>query len=325
MFNLNESELARLKSIQGKATHSAWLTFMYPRLYLAKKLLKDTGVILVSIDENEQSKLRMLMEEIFGEGQIEDFIWNKEAEGKSGTLKQVLRFRNIHEYILVAYKNINNVKFNKIREALVGKEDELQTANLAVNADRENINHPNYFTISNPLGDTFTRQWKWSQEKIEELIEQDLIYWGSDGHKQPRVIIPTDDRRQTYLNSILNYGGTTSGRKDFEKIMPKGVFSYPKPVVLLKKLLESITDSDSIILDFFAGSASTAEAVLQLNKEDGGSRKFILVQLPELTKCDSVAYKEGYKSIDQISRNRIKKSISKIIDSGGGATIPIWT
>ncbi|HEY4399996.1 MAG TPA: DNA methyltransferase [Lactobacillaceae bacterium] len=322
-FGLDDDGLKRLKSIQGKSTHSAWLTFMYPRLALAKKLLKDSGVIFVSIDDNEQANLKLLMDDLFGET-TEQLVWNKEAEGKSGTLKQVSRFRNVHEYVTIGYKNINSVEFSKIHEALIGRENELQTANLAVNSERENPNHENYFSITNPNGDVFTRQWKWNQAKIKELIAEDLIFWGSDGHKQPRLIIPTDERRTTYLESILNYGGTTSGRKDFEKLLPEGVFSYPKPVVLIKKILEAATKKDATILDFFAGSSTTADAVMQLNAEDGGNRRFIMATLPEPTftvnaagqqvptKGGEVAFNAGFKSIDEISRERIKRAAAKV-------------
>ncbi|MSB67135.1 site-specific DNA-methyltransferase [Leuconostoc lactis] len=310
-FNMSEDEIKKLHLLNGRSSHSAWLTFMYPRLKIAQQLLKDSGVIFVSIDDNEQANLKLLMDEIFGEG-TEQFIWNKEAEGKSGTLKQVSRFRNIHEYIISGYKNINRVKFFKIHEALTGRENEFQTANLAVNSAKENENHENYFSITNPNGEVFTKQWKWNKQKINQLIKEDLIFWGSDGHKQPRLIIPTDERRTTYLESILNYGGTTTGRKDFEKLLPEGAFSYPKPVILLKKLLESATSNNAIILDFFAGSATTADAIMQLNAEDGGNRKWILNTLDEKTPADSAARKAGYITVDEISRDRIKQASKKV-------------
>ena len=105
MFGLSEDDLKKLKNIEGRSTHSSWLTFMYPRLVLAKKLLSENGTILVSIDDNEQANLRLLMNDIFGEGQVDQLVWNKESEGKSGTLKQVSRFRNVHEYVIIGYKN----------------------------------------------------------------------------------------------------------------------------------------------------------------------------------------------------------------------------
>ena len=317
-LNLTEEEISRVRALNGKSSHSAWLTFMLPRLMIAKRLLSDTGVIFISIDDTEQAQLKILLSEIFGESNTDTLIWNKEAENSSGTLKQILRFRNIHEYIHIAYKNKSNTIFKKIREPLKGRENELQTANLAVNSKNEKKDHENYFSIKNPSGKIFTRQWKWNRNEIERLINEDLIYWGSNGQKQPRLIIPTDERRRTYLLSILNYGGTTSGRKDFEKLFIKeGLFSFPKSTSLLKKILESSSNKNSLIMDFFAGSATTADAVMQLNKEDGGNRKYILVQLPEEVSKNSEAEKAGYKTIDQISRERIERVATKIGDNSG--------
>ena len=295
--------------------HSKWLSMMYPRLKLARNLLTDDGVIFISIDDNEQANLKKICDEIFGEENVEQMIWNKEAEGSSGTLKVTQRFRKNHEYVLVLYKTKELTEFKKINEALAGRENELQTANLAVNVEKEDKNHKNYYKIVNPSGDEFLRQWKWSKEEVDKLILENLIYWGSDGHKQPRLIIPTDERRTTYLLSILNYGGTTVGRKDFEEIMGTEIeFSYPKPLILLKKILATVTDKEKkhIILDFFSGSATTAHSVMQLNAEDGGTRKYIMVQLPELCDEDSEAYKAGYKNICEIGKERIRRAGEKI-------------
>ena len=304
--------------------HSDWLNMMFPRLKLAKNLLSEDGVIFISIDDNEQANLKKLCDEVFGDENTEVFIWNKEADGSSGTLKQTSTIRRTHEYIIAAYKNYGSVQFVKIREALSGKEHELHTANLAVNSSNERSDHRNYFTIRNPSGDTFTRQWKWGKSEIDRLIKEGLIYWGSDGHKQPRLIIPTDDRRTTFLRSILNYGGTTIGRKDFEVLMGNKVdFSYPKPVILLSKLIGTASSSSGIILDFFAGSATTADAVMQLNAEDGGNRKFIMVQLPEETDEKSEAFKAGYKTIPEISRERIRRAGNKIAAENPNAKLDI--
>ncbi|MGN1334950.1 MAG: DNA methyltransferase, partial [Limosilactobacillus mucosae] len=267
--------------------------------------------------------LSQLLSMTFGESNLDSLIWNKESDGKSGSLKAVNRFRKIHEYILLAYKN-KDINFNKVHEPLKGRETEFATANLAVNSNIENKNHPNYFTITNPLGDQFTRQWKWSKEKITSLKKENLIYWGSDGHKQPRLIIPFDNRRTVYLQSILNYGSTTLGRLEFEKLIDKDVFSYPKPTALIKKILAASSKKYSTVLDFFAGSSTTADAVMQLNAEDGGHRKFIMVQLPEKTyhtnsdgsevptKGGKAAYEAGFRSIDEISRERIRRAAAKI-------------
>lgn len=295
--------------------HAKWLNEMYPRLKLAKDLLTDDGVIFISMDDNEIDNLKKLCNEIFGDDNVEMLVWNKEAEGSSGTLKQVTTTRRIHEYIVCAFKNIGTTQFFKIHEALKGKENEFQTANLAVNADKEKTEHPNYFTIMNPSGECFTRQWKWSKPEIDRLISENLIYWGSDGHKQPRLIIPTDERRTTFLLSILNYGGTTVGRKDFENLLGTEIeFSYPKPVILLKKLIGTACSHNDQILDFFSGSATTAHAVMQLNAEDGGNRKFIMVQLEEKTDEKSEAHKAGYKTICEIGEERIRRAGDKIAE-----------
>lgn len=303
---------------QGRL-HSIWCSMIYERLLVARSLLSEDGVIFISIDDNEVENLKKICNEVFGERNIEFLIWNKEAEGSSGTLKATTTTRRIHEFILCAFKNLDNVQFCKIHEALKGRENEFQTANLAVNIEKEKTNHPNYFTITNPSGDSFTRQWKWSKLEIEKLIKEDLIFWGSDGHKQPRLIIPTDERRTTFLLSILNYGGTTVGRKDFELLMGCDIeFSYPKPVILLRKLIETATNSNSLILDFFSGSATTAHAVMKLNAEDGGNRKFIMVQLPEKTDEKSEAYKAGYENICEIGKERIRRAGRKIKEENAG-------
>ena len=294
--------------------HSDWLSMMYPRLKLARNLLTEDGVIFISIDDNEIDNLKKICAEIFQDINIDVLIWNKEAEGSSGTLKQTLRIRGIHEYIVVCYKNKSITEFGKINEALTGKEQTLQTANLAVNVEHERAEHPNRFDIKSPSGIVWNRQWKFSKEKIDELLNQDLIYFGSDGKKQPRLIIPTDERRTVYLKSIINKGGTTIGRKDFEKLMENIDFSYPKPIVLLKDLIQISTSSDSIVLDFFSGSASTAQAVIELNAYDNGNRKYIMVQLPEECNEESTAYKSGYKTICDIGEERIRRAANKIKD-----------
>ena len=143
MLGLTDEEIKRLHSINGKSSHSAWLTFMYPRLRIAQKLLADDGVIFISIDDNEQANLKLLCDEIFSEDNVETLIWNKESEGASGTLKQISTTRRIHEYVLCLYKNYKMTQFKKVKEALKGKENEFQTANSAVNKDNENISHEN--------------------------------------------------------------------------------------------------------------------------------------------------------------------------------------
>lgn len=325
-FNEENEKLLPNPETNGRF-HSNWCSMIYPRLKLARNLLSDDGVIFISIDDNEQDNLKKICSEVFGEGNLEVFIWNKEAEGSSGTLKQVKRIRRVHEYILVVYKNKEQTEFYKIREALKGKENKLYTANLAVNLDKEDKEHENYFTITNEFGDKFTRQWKWGRDEIKELINNNLIYWGKQGRNQPRLIIPTDDRRRVFMKSMISYGGditendsiysiggTTVGNKELEEIFGIRVFDNPKPVILIRKFLETTSDKDEVILDFFSGSATTAHAVMDLNAEDGGKRKYIMVQLPEATDEKSEAFKAGYKNICEIGKERIRRAREKILE-----------
>lgn len=288
--------------------HSKWLSFMSKRLELAKSLLKTNGVMFISIDDNEQANLKLLCASIFGSKNVEVMIWNKEAEGKSGTLKQTLRFRTVHEYVLVVYRDKQATRFKQINEALEGREGEFQTANLAVNSKNEKTDHKNYFEITNPKGKKFLRQWKWDKPTIEKLAKDDLLYWGSDGNRQPRLIIPTDDRRQTFLLSILNYGGTTVGGKELNKILPDNEFSYPKPTVLISKLIESSSNDNATILDFFAGSGTTGQSVLELNKKDGGKRNFILCTNNENDIAENITYQRSKIVITGIRTDGTKYS-----------------
>lgn len=317
----SEGNLLSTNSESNGRFHTDWLNMMYPRLKLARNLLTDDGVLIASIDDAEVVNLGKVCEEIFGEKNVEIMIWNKEAEGSSGTLKATKRIRRVHEYMVFCYKDKGNLQFHKINEALKGRENELQTANLAVNEDNEKTTHKNYFTITNPKDIKFTRQWKWSKEDVDKLIAQDLIYWGSDGMKQPRLIIPTDERRTTYLQSIFNYGGTTVGRKDFEKLMGDKIeFSYPKPIVLLMKILSTILGKkeSNLVLDFFAGSSSSAQTVLEINAKHNLTNKFIMVQLPEELEEASYGFKNGYKNICDIGIERINRAGEKIVADNPG-------
>ncbi|WP_322908593.1 site-specific DNA-methyltransferase [Mycoplasmopsis felis] len=258
--------------------HSTWLVFMKNRLELAKILLSEDGVIFVQCDDNEQAYLKVLMDDIFGRQNTETLIWNKEAENKSGTLKQVKRFRSIHEFINISYKNINNISFNKISEPIKGRENELNTANLAVNEDNYSADHPNNFEIVSPSGIKWFKHWKFDINQINDLIKQDLLYFGKDGTKQPRLIIPMDHRRKVYLESILNNGSTTMGRNEIEKLFDSKIFSYPKPEILINKIIDSSTNQNDLILDFFLGSGTTAAVAHKMNRRYIGIEQMDYIQ-----------------------------------------------
>lgn len=277
------------------------LSMLYPRLVLARELLTDEGVIFCSIDDKNQAYVKGLFDEIFNEHNCECLIWNTEAEGKSGTLKQVSRFRNIHEYIIVAYKEKQNVTFNKLSEPLVNKP--LQTTNLAKNNDDKNGDPNRIFTIINPLNNKeWVDEWKYDRNYIDELQKNGLLYYGVNGENKPREILPTDERRKVYIESIINKGSSTLGRKNFEEICAPDSFRNPKPVVLIKTLLKLFKADDCLILDFYAGSGTTGQAVLELNKEDGGNRTFILCTNNEKTDMNpnGIAYDVTSKRLKRV-------------------------
>ncbi|WP_416321762.1 DNA methyltransferase [Mycoplasmopsis felis] len=289
--------------------HSTWLVFMKNRLELARRLLSEDGVIFVQCDDNEQAYLKVLMDDIFGRQNTETLIWNKEAENKSGTLKQVKRFRSIHEFINISYKNINNISFNKISEPIKGREKELNTANLAVNEDNYSADHPNNFEIVSPSGIKWFKHWKFDINQINYFIKQDLLYFGKDGTKQPRLIIPMDHRRKVYLESILNNGSTTMGRNEIEQLFSSKIFSYPKPEILINKIIDASTQLGDLILDFFLGSGTTAAVAHKMN------RRYIGIEQMDYINDITV---ERLKKVIDGEQGGISKSVNW---NGGGSFV----
>ncbi|USG08192.1 site-specific DNA-methyltransferase [Latilactobacillus sakei] len=359
MFGLNSEELKRLKSIQGKSTHSAWLTFMYPRLYLAKKLLKDTGVIFVSIDDNEQANLKLLMDDVYGEG---NFV--AEVIIDATPKNDPMMIATSHEYMLTYVKNepearkqvwgsphpltdqivrIANDYDNK--EAETKLKDFYKKNNLTSNniSNYKFVDQYGVFRIG-PLDDPQSRGpkderiniktgrplkvpargWRTNVETWNKWVSENLIYFPEEDSKLAskktylnkdkldvgRSVIKIQTRATTnYLNSLFNV---------------KNIFNNPKPINLIKQIISLMNNEEPIILDFFAGSSTTADAVMQLNAEDGGHRQFMMCTLPEPTfttnsngkevptKGGKAAYKAGFKSIDEISRERIIRASAKI-------------
>lgn len=342
MFALNDDELKRLKSIQGKATHSAWLTFMYPRLYLAKKVLKDTGVIFVSIDDNEQANLKLLMDEVFGEGNFKNIIATRRgAKSVQAQFDTWDKLGQDYEYILF-YGKQDGYRFpsqtKKLKTVRSGTWN-----NHWRGTDRPTMRYE-LFEITPDSG-----QWRWSEgrsivgisnyerllselNKDSKLVTQDEIdEWYLKQNKQmdllrlsingkPEHYIPPTD--ETLLNSNwtdLLIGSTSELRKLFS-VAP---FATPKLTEPIKRMIK-FAPKDSLVLDFFAGSSTTTDAVMQLNAEDGGNRQYIMCTLPEPTftvnsdgtevptKGGETAYNAGYRSIDEISRERIIRAANKI-------------
>lgn len=332
-FALTDKELERLKSIQGKSTHSAWLTFMYPRLYLAKKLLKDSGVIFVSIDDNEQANLKLLMDEIFGEGSfVSEIVW----KGKGGGQDSV-HFVPVYESIFVYAKNIkkfflsselvdedeSDYKFyDNSRKLKYKRQLARKWGSNARREDRPNLYYgviaPDGSEIFPRLPDGADGSWRHNKSRLQQEIEDGDFEFIKDEKSNEWVLYQkmfqsgTGKKERKYTNLIDDVSSGT-GAKYLKKLFDGSqLFDYPKPVELVKRFLSMVNKDEFICLDFFAGSATTADAVMKLNAEDGGNRKFIMTQLSEVTPENSVAKKSGYTTIDQISRERIKRAGEKI-------------
>ncbi|WP_298703089.1 site-specific DNA-methyltransferase, partial [uncultured Veillonella sp.] len=266
MFNLNDSELARLKSIQGKATHSAWLTFMYPRLYLAKKLLKDTGVVFVSIDDHEDGNLRLLMDEIFGEdGFLTQIIWERAYAPVN--LKK--HFSTSHDYILCYAKNINLAVCNGLPRS-----DEAN--NRYSNPDKDSRGlwkagdlsvgpavESNIYEITTPSGRKVMPpsgySWRVNKDTFEEYVSDNRIWFGVEGNNVPSIKRFLSEVKQGITPMTIwkydDVGHSQDATKYLKDLFDgKAYFDYPKPVELIKRCLQLYGDSNSIIMDFFAGS-----------------------------------------------------------------------
>lgn len=298
-------------------SHSAWLTFMYPRLYIAKQLLMDEGAIFVSIDDNEVAQLKLLMDEVFGD---ENFIGQLPWKGRSGAEDDAF-YRRVHEYILVYGKSVSNFdvglevktdekfpKFDSSKNRYYKTQLLRKWGDNSKREDRPNL----YYSIKDDDGNEFYPTlpdgsdgcWRWEKSGMEKAIKEGKIEFNQNksGKKEAyeKVYEPKDGdfnfkKFNTWLvqdsdNSGSSTGGTNEVKLLFEN---KKIFNRPKPTILLRKLLEMVNIAkEDTVLDFFAGSGTTGDAVMQLNAEDSGSRKYIIVQLAEEIdkKKDKVAY-----------------------------------
>jgi adenine-specific DNA-methyltransferase len=322
-----------IKNIYGARTHSGWLSFMYPRLLLAKDLLREDGVIFISIDDNEQAQLKLLCDEVFGqENFVASVIWHKRyaASNDSKDLPAM------HDYVLI-YQLGELFERNLLPRT--SKQDDLykyddndgkgrwRPDNLSV----KTVSNTYLYSIKNPTtGETYLppkgRCWLTSQEKMALWIDEKRVFFGKDGKGAPQLkrylsevqqgIVPT-----TYW-SYEEVGHTDGARKELKKIFDGAApFDNPKPTGLIKKTLQVATGPNDMILDFFGGSGTTAEAVMRLNAEDGGSRQFILVQIPQ--PIDAKKQKEAHNfvtdtlgkpeaTIFEITAERIRRAGAKL-------------
>lgn len=320
----DEGNKISTNSEAGGRYHTNWLNMMYPRLRLARNLLRDDGVIFVSIDDNEVHNLRKLCDLVFGENNyVQEIIWEK----KFAPQNDAKYFSLNHEHILCYAKSKEQFRRNLLpmTEEQIARYKNIdndprgpwQSDNLVVTTYNVKydykITKPNGETVSPPNG----RCWRVSKEKFNELLTDNRIWFGSDGNGVPRLKRFLFEVQQGRVPiSIFPYsevGHTQEASKDLKELFDgKKVFDFSKPTRLIERLLRLSTDKDSLVLDFFAGSSTTAHAILKLNAEDGGTRRFIMVQLPELIDEKNEAYKLGYKSICDISIDRIKRAAANI-------------
>ena len=310
----------------GGRYHTDWLNMMYPRLRLAKDLLTDDGAIFISIDDNEEDNLKKICNEVFGESNfLECLIWKKRA-----TPPNDRNIGRIHEFILCYVKNIENVRLGllprdeksiqRYSNSDNDKRGPWVASDLSANGKGGRIVQSCVYPILNPNNNTEYypsegRCWLFNEKKMKEWIKDGRVEFRENTGAPFLKRYLSEVRQGLTLPTIMtDFGFSMTSAAEADKLfVKKGIFEYAKPTTLLKPLLRvGAPDENDIILDFFSGSSTTAHSVMKLNAEDGGNRKFIMVQLPELTDEKSEAYKAGYMNICEIGKERIRRAGEKI-------------
>lgn len=297
--------------------HSDWLDMIYPRLKLARNLLADNGVVFISIDDSEIHNLRKVCDEVFGD---DNFICSATRRRRKSQANLTKNISTIHEYVLI-YQKTNNANLNKIS----GDIDKNKYSNPDNDPRGPYVTMPctnkggAKYIITTPTGTTIEEEWRFKKETYDKLEQQNKLVFPRGGDGKPRYKLFLSEKLEngvipnSWWENISSNQEATSQLK--ELFLGANFFDFPKPVDLLKLIIELGSGAkDDIILDFFAGSASTAHAVMQMNAEDGGNRKFIMVQLPEACNEKSEAFKAGYKNIAEISKERIRRAGKKILE-----------
>lgn len=325
MYDEDENRLFKNNDSNGRF-HSDWCSMMYSRLMLARNLLTDDGLILISLDDGEIGNLRKICDEIFGESNfVTQFVWKSRQNKDNRNLNGV---SVDHEYIL-AYSKLSGVRIFKGEERSGegysnpdndpnGAWASANMAGIATESQRPNLH---YDLINPATGINYGRPkmgWRYDRKTMAKLIAENKILWPDSPSGRPR--------KKTYLNELSgNLPGfssvvgenlfTRSGTVEIDSLFEQRIFNFPKPSELIKCFVSQITAPSDIILDFFSGSATSAHAVMRLNAEDSGHRKFIMVQLPEPCDEKSEAYKAGYKTICDIGKERIRRAGDKLYET----------
>ena len=306
--------------------HSDWCSMMYSRLMVARSLLKEDGVIFISIDDNESTNMKKICDEVFGEGNFESVVsWRRRTNQPNDKSKMIAK---VAESIIVFAKNSNKlveskgyhgVPFSEKRKSEYKNPDNDPRGPWSSNPWKAAVGRGGTkYTITTPAGITYNETWYGTKENFEASLKEGRVHWTDGGKGVPRIKVylsEAEKEGQAAINFFTcdKYGSNQEGSAEVETLFnKKGLFDNPKPTRLIKALAGLASHDDSIILDFFSGSATTAHAVMQLNAEDGGNRKFIMVQIPEETPEDSEARKAGYNTIPEIARERIRRAGKKI-------------
>ena len=310
--------------------HTDWLNMMYPRLKVAKDLLSDDGVIFISIDDNEVDNLRKLCDEVLGEVNfVAQIVWQKIHSIKN----DAKFFSDNHEYALLYARDKSNYRVQLLprTESMNERYKNLdndprgpwQSGDLVASGERS----AGHFIVTSPkTGKQFDvpqgKHWVYSEANLKAMIDDNRIWFGADGNSFPRkkrfLTEVQDGRTPSTIWLSEEVGHNQSATREVKLLFDDNkYFDFPKPVDYILQMLQVASVKDSLILDFFSGSATTAHAVMQLNAEDGGNRKFIMVQLPEMTDEKSGAYKAGYKNICEIGKERIRRAGKKVKEEAG--------
>ncbi len=303
--------------------HSDWLNMMYPRLKVAKDLLTDDGAIFISIDDNEVENLRKICDEIFGEQNfIAQLIWKRRVASALSSDNVSLD----HEYVLCFQKRKCNIfkglpkDYSNYKNPDNDPRGPWIADNLTVGMTASMRPNQAYDLVDPKTGKIYpynpNRVWAFIPESMAQLIADNRVIFPEDTSKRPMQKRFKNELKKSFnpFSSLMIdlVGLNTEATRILQDVLGGNVFDYSKPISLLKTLIEQVTENNSLILDFFSGSATTAHAVMQLNAEDNGNRKYIMVQLPEKTDEKSEAYKAGYKNICEIGKERIRRVGKKI-------------
>ncbi len=317
-YNTGLKFIYKDKSADVECTHTSWINMMKPRLELARNLLTEDGSIFISIDDNEQARLKLLCDEVFGECNfVNTMIWEK----KSAPQNNGKHFSANHDFILCYAKNKND--FNIYGLPRTEKQDKeyknpdndprgvWASHSLSVGGHTERLIYP----IITPSGKTaypsHGRSWRTSEDKMQELIKDNRVYFPVNGMPAYKRFL-SEVKQSLTPTTIWKYddvGHTTEAAQKLRSLFDgQKIFDYSKPVRLIKQIITLTTKDDDIVLDFFAGSATTAHAVMEKNSEDGGDRKYIMVQIAEEVDKKAAAYNVGYNTIAEIALARIRRA-----------------